>query len=131
MREIKFRAWDKVKKEWIPISSLECFHTGEVLQVKRMWNRKHFSIKSDCILVQFTGLKDKNGKEIWEGDIVQFNDYEWEEYKGRKIFTVELGIPRFWLKEELFGYEGELLKEPENCKVIGNIYENPELLEAK
>lgn len=82
-------------------------------------------------VMQYTGLLDKNGREIYEGDVVRWSGYEQETwggyYDGRTIFTVELGI-RTWLKEEKFGYEGELLIEPRDCEVIGNIHDKPEFL---
>lgn len=89
---------------------------------------------------QFTGLTDKNGKEIFEGDILNKieTDYDlWEqnEYEGDEPFHVTKTdvatmdrLPRFWMVSEEFGYEGDDLESPTNWEVIGNIHDNPELL---
>lgn len=124
MREIKFRAWDGKK-----------IHTqqsvGELRDFAGLSQFFGFLMFCDSpILMQSTGLKDKNGKEIWEGDIVAWN-------KAGKQFTgkVEYDKGRFWVYDffiasfddpsDAFGEGIGMLQ------VIGNIYENPELLQIK
>ena len=76
-------------------------------------------------LQQFTGLKDKNGKEIYEGDIV-----DWPNYEGKLLYLVEFSEGRFGLNLSNDGF-GFTIKISEECEVIGNKFENPELLEEK
>lgn len=120
----KFRAWLKNDKEIIDVDEIHWFD-GEL---DIIGDYITFVRKADEIeLMQSTGLKDKNGKEIFEGDIV--------DYKGRKAVIKWHGsyasfIYRF--VDELNKRSAEwyqLYLAYLKCEVIGNIYENPELLE--
>lgn len=118
MREIRFRAWDKKHKKMAEVYTLGL--TGiEHTTICTDGQLYSGCGKDDIELMQFTGLKDKNGKEIYEGDIVRCGDYvedadAWNEWEREVTWDEENGS---WL-----GIDGE------RNEVIGNIYENPELL---
>lgn len=83
-------------------------------------------------LMQFTGLKDKNGREIYEGDILEFNDCSYARTAGHvddKILKskVEFYYGAFWVDGILLL---DAIQNDEELEIVGNIYENPELLEA-
>ena len=132
MTEIKFRAWNYVE---------ERFYYGEdypPLEARHLELRDFFALtrigehpngfKEDQ---EYTGLKDKNGKEIYEGDILEFGDYSIAKY-GRCLHTV------YWNEEDAGFYTRELgfqklggFPIDVEGEVIGNIYENKELLEVR
>ncbi len=120
MREIKFRIWDEV---------LMHMYTPEMNQKEpNLWAipRAEGGIlkKDDCILMQYTGLKDKNGKEIYEGDVL-----EWEDRRVIDSRVIEFSDGGFWLvgKTNEPWRERFMPSEPTR-EIIGNIYENPELI---
>lgn len=113
IREIKFRAWLKEAKMMVEVTKIDfanqqlyfAFHSGDIKNTE---------------LMQYTGLKDKNGLEIYEGDIrvdiINFSSgparsvpkpVKWDKRGNRWNFTQN---------------------DAEKCEIIGNIYENPELL---
>ena len=122
----KFRAWLKNDKEMIDVDEIHWVN-GEL---DIIGDYITFVRKADEIeLMQSTGLKDKNGKEIFEGDIV--------DYKGRKAVVKWHGSYASFI----YRFVDELHKRNEEWKplylsyyhfeIIGNIYENPELLEVE
>ena len=128
MREIKFRAWDSGVNQMIYPHSDGVANHLEVWEILRYFD----------VVMQYTGLKDKNGKEIYEGDIVNLWDFDggpyvhkvsWEEsgYFTLVPYMDGLGfIPTLG-----FFTNNEDCSDPYQVEIIGNIYENPELLEAK
>lgn len=114
MREIKFRCWDKLDNK------IEYFTFIDMLSEVTRPSIHPGSL--DWELMQYTGLKDKNGKEIYECDIVKHTDCD----IGKVIF--ENGC--FVVEERKNKFLCYSLSDGSDpyCEVIGNIYENPELL---
>lgn len=131
MRDIKFRCWDTENKQMLKVQELDFEDTfyGGRLSIRADMYNDYFDIE-DMILMQYTGLKDKNEKEIYEEDIVKINDeiiakVIWDnDYLGYFLYAnEENSIDSFENGEQpLYDYWGSI-------EVIGNIYDNPELLE--
>lgn len=83
-------------------------------------------------LMQFTGVLDRSGKEIYEGDVVKWStidtDDDGEPISRELVSSVVYSGHGFWIECESFGWEGEGLWNWKEMEVIGNIYENPELI---
>lgn len=152
MRQHIYRAWIKPLKRYASDISMEFTSYGIPPMISAcMQGEKEYS-GEDVILEQYTGLTDKNGVKIFEGDIVENRgmDCDSKEYnkwvdndglidddileKLVPIVTVNRDVvtmgrfPTYWLKKEEFGYEGELLASVAEYIVIGNIHQNPNLL---
>ncbi|MGG7215378.1 YopX family protein [Clostridium nigeriense] len=121
MREIKFRVWDSERKKILPIQR-HSFKTGESMPYG--WNVEY--VFED--LMQYTGLKDKNGKEIYEGDIVKAyeSNIVCEVIFSEGAMFMLRWNDKKWGNNEYHHYGVRAF----TLEVIGNIYENPELLEG-
>ena len=126
----RYRAWDNVKKEMFK-DTFAITESGQVVVVEQedVMCPPDYVFVDNLVIMQSTGLKDKNGKEIFEGDILDYN--------GRKALVRWHGsyasfIYRF--VDELQKRNAErkpLYLAYMKCEIIGNIYENPDLLEDK
>ncbi len=127
MREFKFRAWDGCKM--CAVKALE-FTENEGTVVTK--DDGYFGYAgSDLKLMQSTEFPDKNGREIYEGDIVRFSPY-WVEHPWTSRVVWGREYAGHVVKGKADDSEEDVLdcEMVEDAEVIGNIYENPELLEA-
>ncbi len=147
MREIKFRAWDKVCREMFYNSELA---NGDMMVIcldgEIQLSDDDTYKPDDFILMQYTGLKDKNGKEIYEGDILRVQTGWYKSAKNEvdkfdkgvkgetlwtvehKIFNCEMGFMIYGLDRRFHKLMTQSMMWNTKAEVIGNIYENPELL---
>lgn len=141
MREIKFRAWDKNKNRMLSHSDLyamDCSTDYPFLALIKGYyanSGARFLDGIDPVTMQYTGLEDKNGKEIYEGDIVfikQTNVVD-KYVPNNTRATIKFSKGAFVLDCDIeFPVNLDLYYNTyEEFEVIGNIYENPELLETK
>lgn len=137
MREIKFRFWDKIDKKFITWPE-NVYIAGDG-KIYTYANIEANLEEKDLIPIQYTDLKDKNGKEIYEGDVVKCKLSSTQRYKGTIQFkTGHFFIHAFWYsfkpigrwdleKRKLCGKSSTNLNIDCEMQIIGNIYENPGL----
>lgn len=125
MRELKFRARIKNYNCYADVLGFEQgklfvqFQSGE-----RAQHRLYVPIE-DCVLEQYTGLKDKNGKEIYEGDIVE---YDWYITSDKAAYRTKERVTFDDMGARL---GNDRIRNCSNVEVIGNVHENADLLEKK
>jgi len=122
MREIKFRAWDESRMKGLKKNDFFSIRNDGYTSIS-------LPSSNEPKLMQYTGLTDKNGVEIYEGDIVKF---KWlGEYTGViKYEDCGFGLS-YNANDEQMNVAMRRFYFDKNAEVIGNIHENPELLEAK
>ena len=126
-RELKFRAWDvvdKVMKDSFTLCNLiGGYDCGYRVDKDLPFIDEEDENNPDTIIMQYTGLKDKDGREVYEGDVVRYKDRYVDGFRDAEVAFDECG----------WRLDGDLMSDwrygSSSFEVIGNIYENPELLE--
>lgn len=135
MRKIKFRAWNKALNKMY--SHEDLLSLTKNITINNFATGVYLPLNSDIELMQYTGLKDKNGKEVYEGDIVKFLDEKVTYSYCGADYNVFINTGKvIFSHDELMGWDitnrnmviEEVWHYREYIEVIGNIYEDSELL---
>lgn len=122
MRDIKFRAWDKISLVMTTVDMLRLIGNQTYQQYGLLFKgQDYLRMPEEIELMQYTGLKDKNGKEIYEGDVIRVNvENKYIEFHNGSWVHVN---PKDVVDSSFLNFF-----DWHNYEVIGNIYENPVLL---
>ena len=123
----RYRAWDTTNKEMFK-DTFSITESGQVVVVEQedVMCPPDYVFVDNLVIMQSTGLKDKNGKEIFEGDIVKMSKDVYSEPTYYEVVRHYGGAYRLESKQ----HGCELWLRHTDCEVVGNVYENPELLEV-
>lgn len=123
-RELKFRAWNTLTKNMFQVELLGL--SDKALSPSHLLAWVSIPFQPHIILMQFTGLKDKNGKEIYEEDIIKQNrqncKVEWNESQAMFGFYEKTSMGKTW--------RSNCYDSLTDSEVVGNVHETPELLEG-
>ena len=136
-QEIKFRAWNKKDKVMVDVAAMNFGPSGLWSLIEDAYDAE-LQLADNYELMQYTGLHDKNGREIYESDILKVTGEDGESYVATVKWFGDEGYPAFDLAgiPASWSYDANALATifqsgVETCEVIGNIFEDKQLLEGK
>lgn len=135
MRELKFRAWDNLEKRMRKVVSLH-WRGDKLVSARLEGENEPIPIERRLVIEKFISLKDENNKNIYAEDIVEVKHSDWTEPTIHVVkWCGDEKYPAFNLKPELDEVVNSIALVAQSdffsVKVVGNIHENPELLEEK
>lgn len=122
MRDIKFKVWDTKAKCFIARGTMMDLYSSARANCF-IFDNDSYDLDDGLLFLQYSGCKDKNGRYIFEGDIIKWVDHDYEERQD--VIKWEAG--GLCLCNNSFTI-GHYLDKEKELEVIGNIYENPELV---
>lgn len=145
MRKPKYRVWDNKAQQMLYFDNFKVHNTGgfwegdyEIWQIsayRKIGTTKGYGYLSydfaeeceDVVFMQCTGLIDKHGKDIYEGDIVNIGASDWTEtkYKNQEVYWDEIGFYPWTETSSQVGLDYMASRESKHIEIIGNIYEKP------
>lgn len=132
---LRFRAWDTTKKEMFK-DTFAITESGEVVIVEQgfVTDTPDYIFVDNLVIMQSTGLKDMNGKEIFEGDIITngIDILDIKHHQTLGFYTVDNGRERFFGDiASIEEFEEDAKDIADSVEIIGSIYENPEILKKE
>lgn len=134
-REIKFRAYSSHNHKMYPVSNIEWDIDGRIWVTADDGKNGIELIDEEAHLMQFTGLTDKNGQKIYEGDVVRYS--AWHDgkptgvFQGEVVYGGDLGMASFDIRLDHDCEIDRAVLPAIGAEIMGNVFENPELLEGK
>lgn len=123
----KFRAWDRLTGKMFPVGIIDCsIQAVYIEEPNGLDSRRNFD---EIELMQSTGLKDKNGKKIYDGDVLKTSDGE----LAKVVWNKELACWEAEFLSEIVDLSevADVKSNRSDCEIVGNIYENTEFLEGE
>jgi len=122
----KFRVWDKIGMKMCTVWSILFYDDLILVDIYGLGDRKEDTLElgKECALIRYTGLRDKNGEEGWEGDLRKYHGKIYKVVDESWRFVLERNLVEFGENEDITIGEDVMFES----ELIGTIFKNPELL---